>query len=466
MTPDVARALLTWDSELRMRDVRLAPNEVVTHVKILPASRERQQVLLDFLWKQFRPDQFILTSDGWGLPVVLLKGIIDQAHEIVRLISLAEVADARRKDAEDAAQESETPLEPSRRPAVSRRRCFIVWKLCDPVEVEAQLKRVSDSHRERRRVLEALLARPIRYLPRTTPSHVRTVMNMQSDFPNFAEVIDVLADGLSLRARMKAPLKIPATLMMGAPGLGKTAFSKELARRLGFELCVRSLAEMTAAFVLIGGSSSWSESRPGVISMFLADMRDDRAPLLMLDELDKVRSGSNFPPDVALLGLLEDHTARTFRDEHLDLALNVEPLSHLLTGNRVEPVRPEILSRLQKADIRMPTEAEMKAIVASVDKILRQEAPGLAAAFAPLSEEVRGCLSVMPPRRLRSILQGAYARVARRDFEKRGKLLLTAADMQIAATVPEESSSPLPRVSRGFVVPLLVRDPLGWWRVH
>lgn len=350
-------------------------------------------------------------------------------------------------------------------PRIMNRRGFKVWVLCNPDEVEAQLKLVSDKHGDRKRVLTALAARPIRYLPVTNAAHVRTVMDLRRDFPNFLSVIDLIADSLSLRARMKAPLKLPPTLLMGAPGLGKTAFSKELAQRLGFEMSVRSLAEMSAAFVLIGGAASWSESRPGLIASLLADMRDDLAPLLMLDELDKVRSNTNYPPDVALLGLFEAHTARAFREENLDLNLNLEPLSYLLTGNRLETIRPEILSRLQTAEIRLPTRAEMKDIVGSVDKVLRKESPGLRAAFEPLTEEVMLSLSVVPPRNLRAILHSGYARVARRDFRKAGKLVLTQADLRPDPD-SEESAAPQVQQVRQYIMPLLVLDWTTWWRVH
>lgn len=467
MTPELARAIMDWYRERQTRDIRTGPGEVLVTVKILPPAKNCPEVLLNELMRRFGSRQFILTSTGWGVPDRLLSEMADQARAVLREAgeSAKPATSGGLLGSTEPTSKEEPATETVEPPKIVKRRGFVVWNLCEPAVVANLLKQVSDNHRDRKRVLEALLARPIRYLPRTTAAHVRTVMDLRHDFPNFSPVIEVLAEGLSLRARMKAPLKFPPTLLMGAPGLGKTTFAKELARRLGFELCVRSLAEMTAAFVMIGGSSSWSESRPGLIAVMMADMRDDRAPLLMLDELDKVRSYSNYPPDVALLGLLEDHTARAFREENLDLQLNLAPISYLLTGNRLETIRPEILSRLQQAEIRTPTQGEMRGIVASVDKVLRQEVPGLAAAFAPLAEEVMRSLLVMPPRRLRSILQGAYARVARRDFQVGGKLVLTITDLE-AEPGSSKSVAQQAQSSKRYVMPLLVFDPTGWWKVH
>lgn len=335
------------------------------------------------------------------------------------------------------------------------RRGFVAWQLCDPEEVGEQLKNVSDSHRERKRLLQALLDRPVRYLPVTTKAHVRSILSLREDFPNFSPVIEVLADGLSLKARMRSALKLPTTLLAGPPGLGKTVFAKAVAKRLGFELVVRSLAEMTAAFVLLGGSPAWSSSRPGLLGMLVADLPDDRAPLLMLDELDKVRSDSNYPPDVALLGLLESHSAREFRDEHLDVKLDLGPMSYLFTANRLETVRPEILSRMRKTEIWMPSAEQMPSIIASVDKVIRNESPELAKVFAPLPHDLIASLTVMPPRDLKAFLEQGYARMARQHSDAAGKLTkltLTAAALDLPR-MPATSTRAEPAAP---IIPLLL----------
>lgn len=466
MTPELARALFVWHRNRTTSEYRVGPHAKSLTLKILPAAKECPQVLLDFLIRKFGTEHLILTGSGWGVPENLLVSVVAQARAVLvndreskaleKVLGLVETLEAPKPE------EPKASIDP---PRILKRKGFERWILCDPSAVEAQLKLVPDTQRDRKRVLTALAARPVRYLPVTTPAHVRMALDLRRDFPNFSPVIEGLADSLSLRVRMRAALRLPPTLLMGAPGLGKTAFSKALAQRLGFEMSVRSLAEMSAAFVLIGGYPSWSEARPGLIATLLADMGDDLAPLLMLDELDKVRSSTNYPPDVALLGLLEAHTARAFREENLDLNLNLEPISYLLTGNRLETIRPEILSRLQKVEIRLPTPTEMKDIVRSVDKVLRKESPGLSSAFEPLTEKVMLSLSVGPPRGVRTILHGAYSRVARRDYQKAGKLVLTQADLGVEPE-REELAAPHVQQVKPYIMPLLVLDPAAWWRVH
>lgn len=489
MSPEVLAALLEWNRRRLKREAIWGNKATEADVTLLPAMRKCPPVLLDYLLQRLGTDALVLTSKGWGFPEDRMSVIFDEAHAVANAMGNAgadgqrsggeaEAAAGTRAGAEGPRTEPKPDAQtaPAQIPAkvfpLLRKSGFVRWKLCDPAAVEEQLKQAPDGQRERNAVLEALKARPERYLPLTMPKHIQAVLNLREDFPNFGEVIEVLADGMSLRARTKAPLQLPPTLMMGAPGLGKTVFSRELAKRLGFHLCVRSLAEMTAGFVLTGGYSSWSQARPGLIATMLAEMPDDRAPLLMLDELDKARSESNFPPDVVLLGLLEGHTARAFREENLDVSLNLGPMSYLFTGNRLNTVRPEILSRLQRADIRMPTPEEMKRVVASVDRVLRQEMHGLAESFEPLTEEMMGSLSAMAPRALRAVLQRTYAKVARRNVQKGGKLVLTAADLEVEANREasagsrEASAGSRGRSAPRIVVPLLFIDTEEWWRVH
>lgn len=257
--------------------------------------------------------------------------------------------------------------------------------------------------------------------------------------PTSAEyaVIETLSKSLALKVLLRAPLSLPPTLMQGAPGLGKTAFARRMAETLGFHLEIRSMAEMTAGFMLTGSSSTWSEAQPGLIARMLIGTPNGKAPLLVLDELDKARDQSSYPPHQVLLGMLESHTAEQFRDEYLDVALDIRPLSFLFTANEPQRIRPELLSRLQSAEIKVPTPDQMPAIVRSVDQVLRQENPDLRRAFLPLPAEVIEQLGTLSPRALRSALNKCYALVADRDYKRKGRLCLRKQDVLEVMAVKE-----------------------------
>ncbi len=282
------------------------------------------------------------------------------------------------------------------------------WPLATP----EQLTRFSQKTAERPQSLklrELLLARPFHLLPKATRQHLKAVQGLYVTFPNFTPALDAITKTLRLQVHCGEAVKLPPMLLLGPPGIGKTEFSKQLAKALDLDLGFRSLAETSAGFILTGNSGQWAGSEVGIIAQQIIRCPDGKAPMLVLDELDKVRTGADWAVDKVLLGLLEPGSAEAFRDEHLDIELDTRPLSYLLTANRIEHIRPELLSRLKIIGIQAPTQDQMPAIVDSLDRAIRAERPAYKRLFHPLSPSVIEGLAAQPPRLVRRKLEDAYA---------------------------------------------------------
>lgn len=463
LTPDIAASFVAWFSAAEYGSAPSTPPKVPRPAYILiPPASTTNQALRTFLFDRLAPRDMAFTDRGICVDERPLRALLLEATAVNTGTASADGS---------AASSDASVMTANRRDGVKRRHAamklrpgFSPWAVCDAASAEALLQGLPTGPSERRRLLEAFSARSHRQLPITTPLHVKALESLQNEFPNFSEVINDLSDHLSLRARMKSPLQLPTTLVLGEPGVGKTEFCRRLASRLGFYLVDRSLAEMSAAFVLLGNSASWSQSQPGLVAKMVAEMGDGLAPLLMFDELDKTRGDSQYPVDTALLGLMEPHTARTFRDEHLTLGLNLEPMSFLLTANRLDRVRPEILSRVSVATVRSPTRVEMNRIVRSVDDTLRAELRGLDSTFERLSDDVMQHLAAMAPRALRSVLKRAYGSVAKRDQATPHRLKLCVADFP---EVARQSASAAPnRSPTRSIMPLYLDEERSWVRRH
>lgn len=111
------------------------------------------------------------------------------------------------------------------------------------------------------------------------------------------------------------------------------------------------------------------------------------------------------------------------------MLLDAEPISLLFTANRLDRVRPEILSRLRIAHVRAPIQAERPAIVRSIDRTLRHQVPEYALAFEALGEAVIHALTTSEPRQMRKHLLDGYARAAQRRFGCGGKIELIRDDL-------------------------------------
>lgn len=318
-----------------------------------------------------------------------------------------------------------------KRKRAPRQKCA-VWTLADKTAIrdrQAALIRLREPTPGLDSVLEGLALRAERKLSPARLRQAEAVTVLAQRFPNFAGVCSWVVDQVRLCALIRAPLHLPPVLLVGPPGIGKTMFSIELAHTLNAETCVRSLAELSASWLITGNSTQWSNGRPGIIADYLSRCSTDRVPWFVFDELDKATGDRGYPVGPALLGLLEPYTAQRFRDECLEIEMDIRPAGFIFTANDLSQVRQELISRLHVIAIPAPTPFEMPAVVASVDAQLRKEQPALNKLFAPINAEVSLHLGTQPPRELRRNLQQGYANAVARTATLRGKRVLQLSDL-------------------------------------
>ena len=213
--------------------------------------------------------------------------------------------------------------------------------------------------------LELLQQRPWRVLKRAHRKHLKVMDSLLRDFPNFAEVIDHLTTDLMLQIRLKAPMCFAPLLLLGPPGVGKTAFVREFATRIGFVYEEQSIASMTSSFVLAGSHNTWGSADIGWVARRILELKDDQGIVFLLDELDKLQeAGRNHPVTPVLLSVLEPKQSAHFRDEFLSVPLDITPLiSWIATANEAHIIPSHLQSRLQIKQIREPSTAEMPAVL-------------------------------------------------------------------------------------------------------
>jgi len=193
------------------------------------------------------------------------------------------------------------------------------------------------------------------------------ILALTAQFENMAEPIKQLAGEVELMNRLPAKdFQITPILLLGGPGIGKTAFAMALSKTLGVPFKKINGAE--PSFALSGSHPTWTKSAPGIVMEQLA-LHDCAAPLFLVDEVDKP-SGDRYPLSSALLNLLEPENATAFQDEFFQVNLNARHAIWILTANTTESVSAPLLSRMNVFNIPSPgIQQRSRIIEAELEKL-------------------------------------------------------------------------------------------------
>lgn len=244
---------------------------------------------------------------------------------------------------------------------------------------------------------------------------------LRQRFPQFSEVIDFLENAVISMAHMGLPFEVPPILLQGDPGLGKTFFASEFAKLVDLPFKEISMATTTSSFVLSGGSLQWAEGSPGEIVKLMAGSPCAN-PIVLVDELDKVSAGQKYNAANSLYGLLEPHSSKRFRDEALEINLDVSRVMWIGTGNDMDEIPTPIQSRMRVFEIKQPEPVEMQSVVKSIYLSIRETKAYGKMLDEDMDQEIVEALSHMSPRAVRLSLEESLFKVIR---ERRTGLKIT-----------------------------------------
>ena len=201
----------------------------------------------------------------------------------------------------------------------------------------------------------------------TVPSEHRAdeiAASLHEEMPWMRPATEAAWHALRRSAREGGPVRIGPLILVGPPGVGKTAWANRLAGRLGTASSVIDASRGLASFSLAGTERGWGSAQPG---RPLAAMLDARLanPVIVVDEVCKASSmrstagvSASFLP--ALLGLLEPESARAWDCPYFRVRIDMSHLSWVMTANTLDTLPEPLVSRCRVLRIPDVTPAQLQ----------------------------------------------------------------------------------------------------------
>ncbi|MBQ7308960.1 MAG: endopeptidase La [Clostridia bacterium] len=149
--------------------------------------------------------------------------------------------------------------------------------------------------------------------------------------------------------------------LVGPPGTGKTSIASSIARATNRKFVRVSLGGVHDEAEIRGHRKTYIGSMPGRIVNALIEAKANN-PLILFDEIDKMAHDMRGDPASAMLEVLDREQNKTFRDNFVELPIDLSGCMFITTANSLETIQRPLLDRMEIIELHAYTRPEKFAI--------------------------------------------------------------------------------------------------------
>ncbi|MBQ4071630.1 MAG: endopeptidase La [Clostridia bacterium] len=198
----------------------------------------------------------------------------------------------------------------------------------------------------------------IRTTDSVTVSEARKVLD--ADHDGLEKVKERILEFVAVK-QFSPDVKNQIICLVGPPGVGKTSVAASVARALKRKYARVSLGGMHDEAEIRGHRKTYVGAMPGRIITALINAKVQN-PVIVLDEIDKMSNNFRGDPTSALLEVLDPEQNKSFRDNFMEMPIDLSDVLFIATANSYSSIPLPLLDRMEVIELSTYTDSEKLAI--------------------------------------------------------------------------------------------------------